>query len=174
MRGMASHSCCVCFEPTADLTHPCRHPVCDACLSRWLLRDRVDCPICRDTLLYGPRQDGGERWADDNVVLVCFSSDPLVREHVGIRLRQAGRQVVVQAVHRKDLAHARGVRAGDTLSYVNNIPIVSVRSAIRVVDAATERKHSLVLTVRRPKRHQRWLSGWATRLFARRDVVSVR
>ena len=138
--------CAVCFCETAERTRPCHHPVCDACLQKWILRHHYTCPMCRQPVL-GPDDDHATRTDRGSVVI-----DPSSGTFFGVTVRytMSGRGVRVTRTVPRDLMHASGVRPGDILTHINGIPVNDPGIAILLLEGATNERVRVRLRTRRP------------------------
>jgi hypothetical protein len=134
--------CVVCYEPTSDHLKSCGHLLCGSCAVKWFAK-RVVCPICiavpYATTVRRPVRDG-----EHDVIVLTF---PL-----GLVLMNRSDSVLVKSTHAKDSAHRSGVRHGDTITFVNDIPVCRHADAIGVIRAAEQRNVPVVLTIRRARR----------------------
>ena len=121
--------CAVCFRETAERTRPCHHPVCDACMQKWIQRNHFTCPLCRQPV-FGSDEDEA-----DAVVI-----EPSSGTFFGITVRNTGtgRGVQVMRTEPYDLMHTAGVRPGDVLTRINGIPVNDHRVAVLLLERATD------------------------------------
>lgn len=134
--------CVVCYEPTNDHLKPCGHLICETCTVKWFTK-RVVCPIC----IAVPYATSVRRSVCDGECDVIIPTFPL-----GLVLTNNAGAVVVKSTHKKDSAHKGGVRQGDTITYVNDIPVRRHVDAIGVIRSAEEQNVCVVLTIRRVRR----------------------
>lgn len=111
--SMPHNECVVCFEPTAECCMPCRHPMCHQCSSKWF-RKKTICPMCRQV----PASYHSERPVADGERDVVISSFPL-----GLTVWNRGRDVCVAKTVARDSAARAGLRPGDRIVHVNDIPV---------------------------------------------------
>lgn len=145
---MEAEECPVCLESVRDpvLLHPCRHLFCRACSYRVLLEGGVRCPLCRGiaTALtpHSPSLRKGR-------AAVRLEVDAERGRHAGIRVRDdvRGGFVKVEAAVSQDEASRCGIREGDAILSVNNIPAVHHRDVVAVVQECTDRGHPVTLVL---------------------------
>lgn len=138
--------CAVCFCPTDDRVHPCGHIVCYACASRWVEKS-VTCPVCRSTIV--STQTRASRTEAKRLVVVEFTDQ--LNDLVGITLENwYNRSVRIMNVRRQNLARKFGLRAGDIITHINNIPVAEHDTAISIIDTAQQHQLPLAFQLRVP------------------------
>lgn len=124
--------CAVCLEDTLDRVKPCGHAVCKSCATKWVVRKKFTCPICRQPMLGDP---GDEEPTSGRAVVI----DSRAGTFFGVTVRNtpSGEGVVVTHTVPRDLVHASGIRQGVVITHINNIPVNEHQTAIRMLETAT-------------------------------------
>ena len=124
--------CAVCLEETLDRVKPCGHAVCKGCTSKWVVRNKCTCPLCRQPMLGDPKKKDGE---EAHAVVI----DPRVGTFFGVTVRNtaSGEGVLVTQTNPRDLVHASGIRAGVVITHINAIPVNEHETAVLLLEAAT-------------------------------------
>ena len=131
--------CAVCLQETSNTLQPCKHVVCATCIDQWVAKRHNTCPYCRGILvgLRSTEPTGG------NVKLV------LRGDHAGITLVNDNGAVRVRKVVLCDRAYRAGLRPGDVITHLNDIPVNRHADAVAIVNRATQARVDLVVTVKR-------------------------
>lgn len=136
----AAH-CVVCLEPTTAALEPCRHSLCSTCAGRWLPKSPT-CPVCRGVVVAARLP-----YACLDGALAVVVPSPV--RPLGVTLTDAPGGTRIVRLVRKDEGWRCGLRRGDLVTHVNEIPVQHHSHAVRIVDAAMGCGAPLVLHVRR-------------------------
>ena len=106
--------CPICLQHhTLISIKPCTHRFCTRCICKWL-QNKSNCPLCKCMVL-----DLGLSNTCD-VRIPPYSSDV----HFGITLtNNATDHIIIKHVNSKDIAYRHGLRIGDKICMVNDIPL---------------------------------------------------
>ena len=144
--------CPICFEsmaPDATAALPaCPHKLCLRCAAETLKRD-ARCPVCR-TGVYAV-----------NTLLPCrplpqetFTCSVKVgpKQHAGIAIVNATAEGAVRVLRvlRGDQMRLAGVRAGDLIFAINNVPVVNHHVAVDIMNQAMREQDDLTCHLWRP------------------------
>ena len=143
-------NCVVCFEPTDAVLEPCRHVLCGNCAGRWLPRSPT-CPACRRVVVSAPLP----AVCPDGALTVV----PSPRLPLGITLANAPGGTRIVRLVREDEGWRCGLRPGDLVTHVNQIPVQDHGNAVRIIEAATGCGAPTVLHVRRRALFRCWSCG---------------
>ena len=124
---MVEDECVVCYEMTTDRVVPCNHTICASCARSWFTR-RVVCPLCLQLPCKLVTSDGGDETD------VFFDRPP-----IGVTVTTRSNEVIVKAVQRS--AFKKGIRVGDIVRHVNDIPVTRHTDVISIVQNCE--KHNL-------------------------------
>ena len=140
---MSDDECCICFHPTENTVEPCQHRMCKECIVRWSRRT-MRCPMCKACLL-SPCPLQTLNTASCNTTI---HFDVPSHSKVGITLCETNRgRVRVKAVQPKDLAHRNGLRKGNIITHINDLPVSSHHAAISIINQAQDHCGSLYFTL---------------------------
>ena len=136
--------CVSCYHPTQTVLLPCRHHMCDACSSRWLIR-RPLCPMCRGGVI-GTQPSSHRPTRLRHIHASDDSPD------VGITLTNAesGGAVRVLGVRKRSMAHQCGVRVGDVITHINGIRVCEHQFAVLIVNASHRAGTPIVCSLQAP------------------------
>lgn len=127
----------MCYEATTDRLAPCDHAVCGRCARRWFLT-KLTCPFCLRVpcaLVDGRRPRLLER-------------ELVVRPGpIGLTMASPDGRVFAKGLTPGEAAHRAGLRAGDLITHVNNVPVRDHRGASSVIKSA-EAEATAPLTLR--------------------------
>lgn len=156
--------CPICFKPIQDsVVTNCIHHFCKKCLNEWG-RKKDNCPKCRSFLysikndeefnyinkeLYNLNNDilekdintpilpySESKYSDlQNISLYTLSLSKLPSKSIGMSV--TGDQynfVKISKVEPKGLAHLVGLKKGDTIISINNIPSISHEQTIKLIE----------------------------------------
>ena len=145
--------CAICFNIISNsCIGSCTHHFCLTCLIRWCQNNGTACPICK-TLIREIRPDiefnklncpESPDLCTDNIghkIIVDFSNN----ENAGITLENncsfgglgiRGPGVIVTKINQKDKCYQSGLRKGDTIIFINNIPCTDHKQSIDIIDAS--------------------------------------
>ena len=170
--------CPVCLEPLRKetLLQPCRHALCAACTESVVDASGGRCPICRRVIagitttptshgedkqyeeegettpadLEGNAEKGEGGTRKETSVLI----DVRRERHAGITLRNHAHGVQVTRLHPGDAASEK-LHVGDVITHINGLAAVHHRSAVGVIDAATQHDLPILCCVRTRRRGRR-------------------
>ena len=152
---MQSRECVVCEAETCIRLRPCNHTVCMKCTKLWTERS-VTCPVCRRAIegCHG-REEGAKGEVEEAGVLVRCSLGPY--HHAGVTLDHGVKKgrVVVTRINRKDAFFRHGMRVGDSVLSVNDLPVKSSHVAIAIVEACRKSEQCVVLHIE--QRRVKWV-----------------
>ena len=135
--------CCICCEPMLQgqmCTLGCKHSFHCTCIRKWLLVDNdYRCPICRTALFK----------CTPSIPLTSLCAIPTcgrikwIQAHKLLRpgmtlSTSSGGGVRVERVMQHDAAAKAGIKVGDVILYMNDVPCHGHTQAIRVLEAAFE------------------------------------
>ena len=153
----AAKECVVCYEPTVDFVKPCTHPLCAKCAYKWFEKKTV-CPMCIEVpcgfSVRRPVQLGGRD--------ITIPTTPL-----GVTLINQSGKVIVKTAYEYDTAFKNGVRPGDIILFVNDIPASSHEKAISVIKSAERNGVSVVLSVEAPSSKRKKTCPWGCFILSR-------
>lgn len=130
--------CVICLRHISNSVaiSPCLHRFCETCITTSLTY-KVRCPICRRVPTSLEVQTSKYESTLTHFVkdIACAVRPPEAR--LGITLSQLSLQhgVKIVRLHRRQSAYASGLRKGDVLIRMNNIPCTTVYGVIGVLDA---------------------------------------
>ena len=125
--------CVVCFTDTSYRTIPCAHPLCSDCIKSWMQKGRVTCPVCRGTFVGHTSTPKCK-----NDLVISFSSGP---PHAGVTFADhSDGGVKLIKLDEKDQGKACGLRVGDRITHLNGLAIHDHKSAIAMVQKATDKR----------------------------------
>lgn len=138
--------CPVCYHPTTNRVRPCGHIVCEACIRRWVGTSKVACPSCRGVLveMTTPRTR-----PSSPSVRIDFPKEGMT---AGVTFSNAEGGVVVERLTDASRARECGLRKGDVVVRINDIPVTTHGNAVAIVDRATETGVPITCTLLRKKR----------------------
>jgi len=156
--------CVSCYAPTQNTVQPCAHSMCEPCAAKWVVAmDKRSCPLCRGIVVrIGPSPEEGllvhgrTVWVVGKEVRVSVASIP---SRMG---------VCVVAVAEVAAAYAAGIRRGDILTHINDIPLHAHDQAISIIDRALDVGHPFSVRVAPKKAKKMW-----SHRFVRRRAVDV-
>ena len=105
--------CVVCYEMTNECCMPCRHPMCMECSLKWFHKKTI-CPTCRQV----PSSYCSSRVVLDGERDVLITSFPL-----GFAVCDQRDNVCVTKVVPRGAAAKTGIRSGDRIVHINDIPV---------------------------------------------------
>ena len=169
-------ACIVCFEAAGVPLRPCLHRVCIECTTSWMSKGHATCPMCRGVILgfdthAAPEEGGGqggqgEEEGEGRPLLapprpsrarMHITIDLPADTHVGVTVCDHPRGVRVQKLVKADRAAVCGLRYGDVITRLNELPVPTHAFAVQIFNDAAQRGESILCEViRHPHRVQRW------------------
>lgn len=166
--------CVVCYNPTANRLSPCNHIVCLGCAELWVVRS-VKCPVCRHTLVSLQLPDipvqlqplpldiSSSSKTPTHAFAWCRRKPPAPPRpfvivyfppgtHAGITFANADQAVRVSRLIADDQCARHGLRKGDLVTYLNDIPVTDHARAAAISDAARDAGIPLKFTLAIPKK----------------------
>lgn len=137
---MSADECCICFYATANRISPCGHLMCKECILRWCHTTNT-CPLCKNVVL-SPCPMCDLKPTDEPSLYVKVCPDRMI----GITLTDVRVGVRLKTVDRHSLAHRLGMRRGQIVTHVNDIPMTTPHDLIEMVYEARVRSHPLRFT----------------------------
>lgn len=141
---------------------PCLHRVCANCTLSWMQRGHSTCPMCRGTILgFDPRPTQQPERVESNTPLLhdhmYITIDFTESTHTGVTVCDHPRGVRIKALCKRDRGALCGLRYGDIVSRINNLPITNHAHAVRLFDQSAQSGESVLCEViRRVHRLQMW------------------
>ena len=135
--------CCICYEPMLQgqmCTLGCKHSFHCTCIRKWLLTDNdYRCPICRTALFK----------CTPSIPLTSLCAIPTrgrikwIQAHKQLRpgmtlSTSPGGGVRVERVMQHDAAAKAGIKVGDVILYMNDVPCHGHTQAVCMLEAAFE------------------------------------
>ena len=127
----------------------CTHHFCKACLIRWCEFGGTKCPTCNALITHirvDPEFDQingtthmNSNYTDQNKVVVNFEKD----DHAGITLEnnysymglgERGPGVIISKINEKYKCYKNGLRKGDIVLSINNIPCVNHYQSVDIIN----------------------------------------
>lgn len=143
-----AEECLACYGFTCDQLLPCKHYVCASCTHKWLVgMKKMNCPMCRQVVVsVSPSLDVACKGS-------ILSLHPKPKRPVGVAMRNHAQEgVVIVKVVKDEIADCAGVKPGDWITHINNIPILQHAHAASIIDRASEHGMDIELRLRRPTR----------------------
>ena len=128
-------TCCVCLESTSNALLPCMHYVCVKCATI-CVQTCILCPMCRQVIVqYKPSIE-----VNSDSVIVEFAC--ACEMHAGIELISLSNGVGIKKLCTNDQAYKHGLRVGQKITHINNIPIRAHEDGTRIFNTAAYHKMS--------------------------------
>lgn len=146
----AMDECAICLEPTSDRLYPCSHVVCESCQRQWRKQSNA-CPLCRGVVVHIDHGKTATPHVTKFANLVIKVDFP-INTHGGVTLRNSAwfpNTVYVRSLHLGDQCAACGLKRGDYVLAIDNIPIPSHEVGIRLINHATQTQRTMQVHVRR-------------------------
>ena len=104
--------CVICYETTNNKVYPCEHAICESCISKWIIKKHIECPMCRQTVcrIYSSKN------FESNFVIEFPENT-----HAGITIRNCKKGSIITKVNKKDQGYKCGLRRGYIIVSVNEI-----------------------------------------------------
>jgi len=145
--------CPICFEIIENsCIGSCMHHYCYKCLIKWISFGGIICPSCKQTI-YEIKMDKEFDLINNpnniNIVIeqytrklnVIFESN----KPPGITIENlTGLGVKIIKLNKKDVCYNSGLRVGDVILKLNNIPCYSHDDAIKVIKNSYEKRQMLI------------------------------
>lgn len=126
--------CIVCYEITTTISLPCKHFICDKCVTTWWSRGNEHCPMCRQAICAHTDTEAMQTFIPDkNDIFIDFPQGT----YPGITLKNSGRHVKITKLRKQDQCFKGGLKVGDTIKSINNLSCISGhKGMINIIDTA--------------------------------------
>ena len=105
--------CAICFEKMTNKVYPCEHSMCESCIWKWIKRQNIACPVCRQTVCL----TSSCKVFKDHSVLIDFPTD----SYAGVIIKNCKKGSKILDLNKMDQAYKCGLRKGCILVSVNGI-----------------------------------------------------
>lgn len=144
--------CSICFELIENsCVGSCMHHYCYKCLIKWISFGGIICPSCKQTiyeikmdkefdLINNPNNSNNIVEEYTKKITLNFISD----QPPGITIQNInGFGVKIIKLNKKDVCYKSGLREGDIILKLNNIPCYNHNDAIKIIKNSFEKRQIL-------------------------------
>lgn len=153
--------CAVCLQPTIHRLYPCNHAVCSLCEREWRRRSH-SCPLCRGLVICTDTQIAKTPRDRTRYANLILQVDFPLGSFAGITLQDSAwfpRLVYIKHLCAIDRAASCGLKRGDYLLTIDDIPVSSHEVGVRLMEHASQAQQTIRVHVRR----FRWRTKTASR-----------
>jgi hypothetical protein len=142
--------CAVCLQETSNRLQPCKHAVCGTCIDTWVAKHHMTCPMCRGVLTGTGRAPDTSK----SLLQIVLKNGA----HAGVTLVNDAMSggVRVRRLVLCDRAYRAGLRPGDVITHLNDLPVQRHADAVAIVNRATQVQEDVIVTVHRQRRPWWW------------------
>lgn len=132
--------CSICLDPPSmPLTTPCDHVFCSSCLYEWISKSKdCRCPMCRDIIHRLPAEQ-----------TICHVRIPPFPAGVTVTNEISTGKVIVININKRDSAYCNGLRRGQIIRKINNIPIFTHEQCIGIIEACLRKRECVHCEIER-------------------------
>ncbi len=154
--------CPICFNIIENSAiGSCTHHFCLKCIVKWCQFGGTKCPTCK-TFISEIRQDrefdqinnpsGNHSYTIPNQITINFPN----KSCIGITLRNnynwfglgsRGPGVVIKKLSKNSMCYKEGLRAGDIIIFINNIPCIDHNQVIQIINRCAFINNSISCTL---------------------------